>query len=89
MFSWESQPSKVWPDNWPNLSDVAEHLHQQHGRLRGVLCDLTEKQLSAPAGARPDNSVRYILRAFQDEASHAGEIWLLRKLIHKKHSQFD
>lgn len=81
MFSWESHPRKIPPDRWPPLAQIVAELQRQHGRLRSVIAELTEGQLSTPSLAQPEHPLRYrILHALHDEACHAGEIWLLRKM---------
>lgn len=81
MFSWKSEPATVPADRWPSLQEVKEQLQVQHGRLRKTLTHLNPELLDQPARDDASNSVRFrIMHGFQDEASHAGEIWLLRKL---------
>jgi len=81
MFGWDSHPAEVPPEKWPPLETVVQLLQSQHVRLRSLLSALTESQLSEPSAEWPERTVReMILHAFQDEASHKGEVWLLRKL---------
>ena len=80
-FGWDSRPAEVSPESWPKLETVVQLLCSQHVRLRSLLATLSEVELSQPSVEWPDRSVRQmILHALQDEASHKGEIWLLRKL---------
>ncbi|WP_169973192.1 DinB family protein [Tautonia rosea] len=82
MFSWESNPAHLSPDNWPPLEEVVAALKAQHERLRGVISDLTPEQLAANEPGNPNHSVRYgIVHGLHDEARHSGEISLLRKLM--------
>ena len=81
MFSWKACPSNIPPDRWPTLEDVVGELQSQRPRLRRVLAGLTEEQLTAAVPRKPQRSVRnLIIHALHDEACHAGEIWLLRKI---------
>lgn len=82
MFSWESNPAHVSPENWPPLETVVAALTTQHERLRGIIESLTAEQLDAPEPGNPSHPVRYgILHGLHDEARHSGEISLLRKLM--------
>lgn len=81
MFSWKARPAQIPADRWPSLEEVVGQLHGQRQRLRGVLAELGEERLSAGVPRRPQRSVRnLIIHALHDEACHAGEIWLLRKM---------
>jgi hypothetical protein len=81
LFGWNSRPGQTAPEDWPSLNTVIRQLWSQHARLSKLLATLTEDQLSAPSAQHGDGTVRHtILHAFQDEAAHKGEIWLLRKL---------
>ncbi len=85
LFSWDSRPETARDDAWPPLEDVAAALRDQHARLRPVFAGLTDPQLVKPWPATgPDRGRhtvrRMIVHALHDEASHGGEIWLLRKL---------
>lgn len=81
LFSWNSQPGEASDDDWPPLSEVVDQLRVQHGRLRKMLCGLSAEFLDQPARNRPECSVRErIMHALRDEASHSGEVWLLRKM---------
>jgi hypothetical protein len=82
LFSWESRPAEVPPERFPQLSVVVEHLKSQHERLTELYGRLGELDLKNSAVDQPDMSVRQvIMHALQDEASHKGEIWLLRKMF--------
>ncbi|EAQ82772.1 DinB family protein [Blastopirellula marina] len=81
LFGWDSRPGETPADAFPPLAEVVAQLQSQHARLRGMLAELSEEDLSQPLPQRPDRTARHmILHGFQDEASHKGEIWLLRKM---------
>lgn len=79
-FSWTSKPATV--TQWPTLAEVKEQLVSQLERLNAALRNLSEAQLSAPAGdpARKRDLRWSILHGLHDEAGHQGEMWLLKKL---------
>lgn len=82
LFSWESRPAEIPPEHFPQLGVVVEHLQSQHERLTKLYAALGELDLKHLAVDQPEMSVRQVIvHALQDEASHKGEIWLLRKLI--------
>lgn len=82
MFSWESNPAHVPPENWPPLETVVKALVEQHERFRELFGSLTEEQLDAPEPGNPIRTVRYgLVHGLHDEARHSGEIKLLRKLM--------
>ena len=84
MFSWESNPAHVRPEDWPSLGIVTTALSEQHRRLRELYAGLTQEQLDGPDPGKPERCARRtLLVAMQDEARHTGEIMLLRKLINK------
>ena len=81
LFGWNSQPGSTPADRYPPLNAVVALLQVQHTRLHRILASLSEQDLVRPSAEWPDRTVRQmILHAFQDEASHKGEMWLLRKL---------
>ncbi len=81
LFSWESRPGEIPAQRFPPLATVVEQLQQQQSRLQKVYASLGELDLKNAAVDQPDRSVReVIVHALQDEASHKGEIWLMRKL---------
>ena len=81
IFSWQSNPAQVASYRWPSLAQVISELTKQHARLRGVIEDLTEEQLSRELLGRGNRTARYaIIHGLHDEACHGGEIWLLRKM---------
>jgi hypothetical protein len=84
MFSWESNPAHVPPEDWPPLAVVVEALNEQHERFRALFSSLTEEQLDAPEPGNPNRTARYgLMHGLHDEARHSGEIKLLRKLMQR------
>jgi hypothetical protein len=85
MFGWDSHPAEIAPERFPHLATIIGVLQSQHARLRDLFLLLKEEDFERPSAAWPQRTVRQmILHAFQDEASHKGEIWLLRKLQAKR-----
>ncbi len=81
MFSWESHPAQVPADRFPQLSEVIHHLESQHERLRNLIGELSEEQVSSQSASNPKRSVRSaILHGLHDEACHCGEMHLLSKM---------
>src|SRR6516162_5804016 len=81
MFSWESHPAQIPADRFPELSEVIRHLESQHKRLRKLISELSEEQLSIQSASNPKRSVRSaILHGLHDEACHCGEMHLLSKI---------
>ncbi|MCC9607349.1 DinB family protein [Blastopirellula sp. JC732] len=81
LFGWDSRPGETPPEKFPPLGEVVPQLQSQHVRLSEMLAEFSDAELSAPLAERPDRTARHlILHGFQDEASHKGEIWLLKKL---------
>ena len=81
MFKWKGDPAEIPADRWPSLGEVVAELKAQRRRLRPLIAQLSEEQLSGVVPERPERTVRfYILHALRDEACHTGEIWLLRKI---------
>ena len=81
MFSWDSLPASVPTHAWPDLPEVVAHLREQLPRLREVIHTLTPQQLDRPTAPGRSRTLRYsIVHGLHDEASHQGEIYLLRKL---------
>ena len=81
IFSWKARPDDFPADRWPPLNRVVDELQAQPGWLRPILAELSEAQLAAAVPRTPDRTVRHlIVHAVHDEACHAGEIWLLRKV---------
>jgi hypothetical protein len=82
LFGWNSRPELTRPDEWPPLEAVIVRLGQQHERLRGVFASLMPETLaSRPPDLGGASVRRQIVHALHDEASHGGEIWLLRKML--------
>jgi hypothetical protein len=78
MFGWQSQPATI--TQWPALADVVTELRDQQVRFATAVGCLTHEQFEKQL---PNNggTVRHsILHGLHDEASHQGEIWLLKKI---------
>ena len=85
MFGWKSVPASVPRDAWPALSDVVGRLREQHGRLRTTIEGLSPQDLDRVVDAARNRTLRYsIVHGLHDEASHQGEIHLLKKLFGKE-----
>jgi hypothetical protein len=85
MVAWNSRPATVPRDAWPALSDVIERLREQLDRLRTVIDGLTPEQLGRVVDSNRNRTLRYsIVHGLHDEASHQGEIHLLKKLFGKQ-----
>jgi hypothetical protein len=81
MFSWESHPAQVLADRSPELPEVIHLLESQHKRLRKLISELSEEQLSSQSASDPKRSVRSaIVHGLHDEACHCGEMHLLNKM---------
>jgi hypothetical protein len=81
IFSWTSNPANVHAEDWPTLARVTDELKRQHARLRHMIDGFSEERLESASAKHPNRTVRYaILHGLHDEATHAGEIWLLRKM---------
>jgi hypothetical protein len=84
MFAWRSRPAAVPRESWPPLSEVVERLREQFARLRTTIGSLTPQDLSRLIDPSRNRTLRYsIVHGLHDEASHQGEIHLLRKLFTK------
>ncbi|WP_425615317.1 DinB family protein [Anatilimnocola sp. NA78] len=82
MFSWESRPAATPVEKFPKLATIVAELEAQQARLKELYAGLSEIDLKGEAVDQPGSTVRQvILHAFQDEASHKGEIRLLRKMV--------
>ena len=87
MFGWGSVPAAVPPDAWPPLADVVGRLREQLTRLRAAIDALTPQQLDRVTDPRRNRTLRYsIVHGLHDEASHQGEIYLLRKLYARQNA---
>ena len=81
MFAWNSRPAAVPRDAWPTPAELVERLREQLERLRSVIRQLTPEQLGRVTDPARNRTLRYsIVHGLHDEASHQGEIHLLRKL---------
>lgn len=82
LFSWESRPGTIPSERFPRLAEVVTKLEAQTARMRTLLASLGEIDLKGRAVDQPDQTVRQVIvHALQDEASHKGEIRLLRKMF--------
>ena len=82
MFAWNSRPATVPPGAWPALADVVERLKEQLDRLRTTIEGLTPQQLDRVIDVGRNRTLRYsIVHGLHDEATHQGEIHLLKKLF--------
>ena len=81
MFAWGSNPAAVPRDAWPALGEVVDRLREQLERLRAVIGGLVPQDLDRLIDPARKRTLRYsIVHGLHDEASHQGEIHLLRKL---------
>jgi hypothetical protein len=81
-FSWESRPAEVPADRWPGLAAVVRALREQHERFRALYASLSPEELARTAAQGPQARTAQwsMMHALVDEASHVGEMMLLRKL---------
>ncbi|HXY35308.1 MAG TPA: DinB family protein [Planctomycetaceae bacterium] len=85
LFSWDSRPQDVAPEQWPALQSIVEQLVSQHRRLHATFARLTDDELEVALPASRHQTVRRkIIHALHDEACHCGEMWLLRKMLVQK-----
>jgi hypothetical protein len=81
MFSWQSRPASVPKDAWPPLAEVVEDLREQRDRLRGMILSMSPERLNRVIDPTRNRTLRFsIVHGLHDEATHQGEIHLLRKL---------
>ena len=81
MFAWGSVPAAVPAGAWPPLADVVDRLREQLTRLRTTIESLSPADLDRLTDPARNRTLRYsIVHGLHDEASHQGEIHLLRKL---------
>ena len=79
IFSWKSRPAAV--AQWPALSEVVDRLREQLPRLLRTIESLSPEQLDRVIDPARGRTLRYsIVHGLHDEASHQGEMYLLRKL---------
>jgi DinB superfamily len=79
LFSSKSRPTV--DTKFPSLAEVVAQLRSQLERLIAAIEPLSSQQLERIIDPTRNRTVRYnILHGLHDEASHQGEIWLLRKL---------
>lgn len=85
MFGWKSMPASIPRDAWPALSDVIERLREQLSRLRATTESLAPQHLDRIIDTSRKRTLRYsIVHGLHDEASHQGEILLLKKLFRRQ-----
>ena len=83
-FSWTSKPATV--TQWPKVSEVVSRLQDQLQRLTAAIAPLSESQLNAIVDTQKNRTLRYsILHGLHDEAGHQGEMYLLKKMLAKRH----
>jgi hypothetical protein len=87
LFAWGSRPDAVPPDAWPRLADVTGHLREQIERLRSAIRALSPQDLDRVFDPARNRTVRYsIVHGLHDEATHQGEIHLLKKLYGRQNA---
>lgn len=87
LFAWNSRPASVDPKAWPPLAEVVGRLREQLDRLVAVIEALPPGQLDQVIDQARGRTLRYsIVHGLHDEASHQGEIHLLRKLFGKQNA---
>jgi hypothetical protein len=85
VFGWQSRPALVPRDAWPPLAEVVDRLRDQLNRLRVVIANVTPDQLDRITDPSRNRTLRSsIVHGLHDEASHQGEIHLLKKLFGKQ-----
>ena len=81
MFAWQSRPAAVPAGAWPTIADVMARLREQLDRLLALIETLPPERLAQVCDPARNRTLRYsIVHGLHDEASHQGEIHLLRKL---------
>ena len=81
QFTLDGEPITAFESDKVRALLVYLALEADRPHRREVLAELGEAQLSAGIPRKPERSVRnLIIHALHDEACHAGEIWLLRKM---------
>jgi hypothetical protein len=81
MFAWQSRPAAVPKDAWPALAEVEARLREQLNRLRALIEATPPEQLGRVIDPTRNRTLRYsIVHGLHDEATHQGEIHLLKKL---------
>jgi len=77
-FGWQSDPQTV--TSWPALNEVRAHLARQLPRLISLIESADEARLGRLDA--DGNSARFeVVHGLHDEALHAGEMYLLRKML--------
>jgi hypothetical protein len=87
MFAWQSRPATVPPGAWPTLADMVSRLRGQHDRLRAAINALSPQDLDRLTDPARNRTLRYsIVHGLHDEATHQGEIHLLKKLYGRQNA---
>ena len=87
LFAWGSRPALAPPEAWPRLADVTSHLREQIERLRLAIRSLSPQDLDRVHDPARNRTVRYsIVHGLHDEATHQGEIHLLKKLYGRQNA---
>ena len=87
LFGWQSRPSAVDPRAWPPLAEVVRRLREQLDRLVAAIESLPPGRLDQVVDPARNRTLRYsIVHGLHDEASHQGEIHLLRKLYGRQNA---
>ena len=82
MFAWQSRPATIPAEAWPPLPDVVGRLREQLDRLLAMIETLQPERLAQVYDPARNRTLRYsIVHGLHDEATHQGEIHLLRKLF--------
>jgi len=85
LFGWNSRPALIAAENWPALSDVVTRLRDQLQRLLAAIQALPPERLAQTIDPFRNRTLRYsIVHGLHDEATHQGEIYLLKKLYGKR-----
>ena len=88
LFGWNSRPALIAPGSWPPLADVVTLLREQLHRLTAAINALPPDRLNQTIDAFRNRTLRYsIVHGLHDEATHQGELYLLKKLYGKKEAE--
>ena len=87
LFAWNSRPATVPAGEWPPLAEVVRHLREQLDRLLALIESLPPERLAQVCDPARNRTLRYsIVHGLHDEATHQGEIHLLRKLYGRQNA---
>jgi hypothetical protein len=88
LFGWNSRPALIAPGSWPPLADVVTLLREQLHRLVAAINALPPDRFNQTIDAFRNRTLRYsIVHGLHDEATHQGELYLLKKLYGKKEAE--